>query len=789
MAGAGQGYVGGFAVEAGGTDDEHGVAGGALALMDRHRVAVIEVAVVEVAPVEADDLAGAQPHVQGAGVRVGAGDGAEHAVVDADRAAVGGMLVGVVAADQHTIPGLERPTGDRERRPVEEMLVGGTFTGEPVESVRFAAGTSEQEGVVAGGVGGPPVIHSQAVEFDRVVQETDPVVSEVGVPGVADVAVAEVVERVDLPPFDLAAIGGELAYLVAEGADRVGESAAGLDFGELVVVAHQDHLGTRSSGRGDDMVEIDGAAHPRFVHDDDSVRGQWVIVAVVVEARNRERRNVRTGLEFAGCTGGWRDSDRCPAGRPVGGRDRREGVGLAGPGPADEDLDLVALGAQSRGRVVLVDAERRECARDCHRLRRERAGVGRDSRRDRVADLSLQRDQSVGREALLPSCRPARRGGVMEGDDLRVRQYAGGQPIDLGRRATSREDGSDRLGDLVAGERRVRPDQPVTDQRHEQIDVHLRRHLGGRDRSEQAVEFGLSPAGCLGLLLPPGDDARGVDHPLGLAGRQSGRFRCLRARGSEPRKFGFDLIAALREQPDDPARDAGDLARVLHRRSPLDPKPLRELPSQRSLKHDPRRALRTVQPGPIERRPPAVRPPGEVGHQDMPVQLRVAGATGPVTELGRDEPGTRKSASAPHLDVGNFHLTVVGAPPNMACLAFEPGERLRDRRLTGVNDGALHERVTECVCDRHRLRDRERQIEPGHTTRVRAELVAVRSQPGPRCEPGQDGAQIVTGDFAVKAQAGRCVADPAADALTLTRVVVVETRSDLREVVGLGSHA
>ena len=52
-------------------------------------------------------------------------------------------------------------------------------------------------------------------------------------------------------------------------------------------------------------------------------------------------------------------------------RGRGEGVGLAGPCPADEDLDRVALGAQSRDRVVLIDAERRDCARECRRLGRQ----------------------------------------------------------------------------------------------------------------------------------------------------------------------------------------------------------------------------------------------------------------------------------------------------------------------------------------------------------------------------------------------------------------------------------
>ena len=303
MAGAGEGDVGGFAVEAGGSDDEHGVAGGALALVDGHRVAVVEVAVGEVVVVESDDLTGAQPHIQGAGLGVGGGDGAEHAVVDPDSLAVGGGLVGVVAADQYPVAGLERATGDRERGPGEEMLAGGAIAGEPIERVRLAAGAGQQEGVVTGGVGCPPVIHSQLVEFDRVVEDADAVVGEVRVPCVGDVAVAEVVERVDLPWLDLAAIDREFAHLVAEGGDRVGESTAGLDFGELVVVADEDHLRTRLPGGGDDVVEIDGAAHACFVDDDDGVGGEWMVVAVMVEAGHGERRDAGAGFEFAGCTG------------------------------------------------------------------------------------------------------------------------------------------------------------------------------------------------------------------------------------------------------------------------------------------------------------------------------------------------------------------------------------------------------------------------------------------------------------------------------------------------------
>ena len=50
---------------------------------------------------------------------------------------------------------------------------------------------------------------------------------------------------------------------------RGGETAAGVDLGELVVVADQDHLRHPPAARGEDVVEVDGAAHPGLVHDND----------------------------------------------------------------------------------------------------------------------------------------------------------------------------------------------------------------------------------------------------------------------------------------------------------------------------------------------------------------------------------------------------------------------------------------------------------------------------------------------------------------------------------------
>jgi hypothetical protein len=96
VAGPGEGDVGAFAVEAGGADDEHGVAGDALGLVDRDGVGVVDPAVVEVVAVEHDVFAAgdADGHV----VEGEADDGAAHAVVDGELLAGHEVLVAVVAA-------------------------------------------------------------------------------------------------------------------------------------------------------------------------------------------------------------------------------------------------------------------------------------------------------------------------------------------------------------------------------------------------------------------------------------------------------------------------------------------------------------------------------------------------------------------------------------------------------------------------------------------------------------------------------------------------------------------
>ncbi len=90
--------------------------------------------------------------------------------------------------------------------------------------------------------------------------------------------------------------------MVAEGGEGVGESSAGGDFGELVVVADEDHLRAVPAGGGDDVVEVDGAAHPGLADHDDRVTCHRRLVDEALEAGNSERGDVCAGFEFAGGT-------------------------------------------------------------------------------------------------------------------------------------------------------------------------------------------------------------------------------------------------------------------------------------------------------------------------------------------------------------------------------------------------------------------------------------------------------------------------------------------------------
>src|SRR3954452_22636388 len=99
------------------------------------------------------------------------------------------------------------------------------------------------------------------MERDRVLCQPDAIVGNIGSPCAGDVAVAEMVEGVDLPRVDLAAVDGEFTCVRSERCDGRRECTAGLHLGKLAVVADQDDFGTTVAGGDEEVMQIDGAAH------------------------------------------------------------------------------------------------------------------------------------------------------------------------------------------------------------------------------------------------------------------------------------------------------------------------------------------------------------------------------------------------------------------------------------------------------------------------------------------------------------------------------------------------
>jgi hypothetical protein len=171
-----------------------------------------------------------------------------------------------------------------------------------------------------------------------VIGHDDAPVFGVRVPRACDVAVAELCECVLFPRFGLAPVDGQFACLVPEGGDGVCESATGLDFGELMAIADKDHFRPGRPHDGDEVMKVDGAAHPGLIDNHDGVGGEWGAGELVVETGDSERGDVGALVKFPGCPGGGCDADDVPSVLAVGGGDGVEGVGLTAScwsGPSD----------------------------------------------------------------------------------------------------------------------------------------------------------------------------------------------------------------------------------------------------------------------------------------------------------------------------------------------------------------------------------------------------------------------------------------------------------------------
>ena len=119
--------------------------------------------------------------------------------------------------------------------------------------------------------------------------------------------------------------------------------------------------------------------------------------------------------------------------------------------------------------------------------------------------------------------------------------------------------------------------------------------------------------------------------------------------------------------------------------------------------------------------------------------------------------------------------------------AFQPGDRFAYGDFAGVDDRSLDAWIVrDGVQHAGRLRQFERQIEPGDAPCGGAELVAVRVKTAVAGgEAGEHGAQIVGSYVAGQVESCGSPAEPLADGFAGAGVVVVEGLGDPGQVVGL----
>ena len=228
-----------------------------------------------------------------------------------------------------------------------------------------------------------------------------------------------------------------------------------------------------------------------------------------------------------------------------------------------------------------------------------------------------------------------------------------------------------------------------------------------------------------------------------------------------------------------PLGDTGDVGNMVVDRSPTDAEPLCEFVAQGGLEHDAGGELRSVQGLTIEGTPATVGSTREVGDEDVSVELWVAGSACAMPESCCDEARAMQTSGAPPLERSGLGSPVVRASTDEAGLAFQPCQGISDGCVDCSGDLGADERIGERIQHRHRLRCRERQIEPRHPSLERADLRSVGRQSGPGREPGEDCPKVVAGDRLGKVEDLGSGAEPSTLGLPSAAVVVVDAARHL----------
>ena len=306
---------------------------------------------------------------------------------------------------------------------------------------------------------------------------------------------------------------------------------------------------------------------------------------------------------------------------------------------------------------------------------------------------------------------------------------------------------------------------------------------------EEHVDVVGSVADGGGFGVPPGVQRFTVEGVLAGACRQRCGVGGGRAGLAEPFEFVLDLVSTLGEQGEDPLGDAGHFAVPAGVEGPVDAQAGGELVTHGGVVDGTGGPAGAVDRLAVQRRPAAVGPASHVGDQHVGVELRVAGPAGAVPEPGGDEPAAGQATGAEPGRGAAVCGPVVRPATHEAGLSFQPADRFVDRRVEGFDDLTTHQRVAQRVQHRHRLRRRERQVEPRHPPLPGLQAVTVRCLAGARIQPSEDRPQVLTRHRARQPQGPDGVADPPSGQLAAARVVVVEPFGDLAQVVRLGSDS
>ena len=188
--------------------------------------------------------------------------------------------------------------------------------------------------------------------------------------------------------------------------------------------------------------------------------------------------------------------------------------------------------------------------------------------------------------------------------------------------------------------------------------------------------------------------------------------------GDQAIRFGVDVLRARGERCDQLLGDARDRPRRVAVAAhlallPLDPERAGHVVCEHRLVQLTERDHGRVHRPPVQRPPPAVqRGLDLVADDHVGVQVRVARARVEVVERGCHQPG--------HIDLRNRAVRCGEARACRGDLAFHERHQLRNRRMMRLPDERLHVGIRDRPERRCRLRDREREVEPGDRAALRA---------------------------------------------------------------------